>query len=407
MLLQLNWNDIADLLINANQTIVICMPSIHEEWVMAIEQNNYKSKLKIKVCIENSETVVRNGYGSFMSIERLKKLNAEIKQCEGVRINYLRVDDEPYLIFLESRIIAGDPKGLNAFHINDQQYKTIEQQFFPLEIGVVESNISLADEIFTVKPLDEIQTTIVKAKLEANPPVEPDLKRQISVYSNLFQYADIHFEGANLQSKTITIPEEAFPFTSKEFKKRLKTSYLLFSKEDVDKWTVLLDCKQKVDNLRKAYLKPCGLRQNRNILRKNDKLSFVKEFESIKTFQKTKFKDMTQALEKSVANAEAQVREQIKNTINQSPPEEISRIKDADKKEKEIQIMINDIIKKTKFPSASTILSGFSIEVIYADLTAEDIEDPKLIDWFLEKKLIDKEADKQISNFQMAYVVRK
>ena len=59
------------------------------------------------------------------------------------------------------------------------------------------------------------------------------------------------------------------------------------------------------------------------------------------------------------------------------------------------------------FPTVESILSGFSIEVIYADLTAEDIEDPKLIDWFIEKELIDKEADIQISSFQKAYVVRK
>ncbi len=407
MLLQLNWNDIADLLINANDTIVLCMPSIHEEWIMAIERNAKRSKLKVKVCIENSETVVRNGYGSITSIDKLKKLEAEIKQCEGVRINYLRVDDEPYLIFLESRIIAGDPKGLNAFHINDKQFMSIEDHFFPTEQVETKSDISLAKETFTVKPLDEIQLTIVKAKLEANPPVEPDLKRQISVYSNFFQFADIHFEGANLQSKTITIPEEAFPFTSIEFKKRLKTNYILFSKEDAEKWTVLLDCKQKVENLRKTFLKSCSLRKNRNILRKNDKPLFVKDFEAIKTFQETKFKDMSHALEKSIENAKSQVCEQLKNTINQSPPEEISRIKDADKKEKAIQKIINNIIKKTKFPTVESILSGFSIEVIYADLTAEDIEDPKLIDWFIEKELIDKEADIQISSFQKAYVVRK
>ena len=76
MLLQLNWNDIADLLINANDTIVLCMPSIHEEWIMAIERNAKRSKLKVKVCIENSETVVRNGYGSITSIDKLKKLKA-------------------------------------------------------------------------------------------------------------------------------------------------------------------------------------------------------------------------------------------------------------------------------------------------------------------------------------------
>jgi len=241
MLLQLNWNDIADLLINANDTIVLCMPSIHEEWIMAIEQNKKRSSLKLKVCIENSETVVRNGYGSIASIDRLKSLKAEIKQCEGVRINYLRIDDEPYLIFLESRIIAGDPKGLNAFHIYDKQFKTIEEHFFPSENAEIKSPISLPNETFIVKPLDEIQLKEIKVNLEVNPPTEPDLKRQISTYTNLFQYAEVHFEGANLQSKTITIPKEAFPFSSEDFKKRIKTKYVLFNNNDVKKWKELLD----------------------------------------------------------------------------------------------------------------------------------------------------------------------
>jgi hypothetical protein len=407
MLLHLNWGNIADLLMNANETIVLCMPSIHEEWVLAIEENLSHQNIEIKVCIENSESVVRNGYGSVSSIDRLIKIKAQIQQCEGIGINYLRVDDEYYLIFLESRIIAGDPKGLNAFNIEEFQGQVIENVFFPKNIKEAESVIPLANEIFIVKPIDENQVKEIKAKLDENPPTEPDLKRQISTYTNLFQYAEVHFEGANLQSKTITIPKEAFPFSSKAFKDRIKTKYVLFSKNDVGKWNELLDYKSKVDNIRKKYLTPCSLKKNHSILKKKNRENFKKEVNTIKDWAKENVKKIKSELDLAINNAKIQIKDEIKKTIILFQSKELQLIKDESKKEKLINNLVEKVISKTTFPSADLLINGVKLDVYYADLTVEDIQDPKLIDWFKNKKLIDNERAEEIANFQKAYVVRK
>ncbi|MBK7387643.1 MAG: hypothetical protein IPI23_00835 [Bacteroidetes bacterium] len=241
------------------------MPSIHEEWVDVIDQiNDVGCPIEMKFCIDNSESVVRNGYGSTRSIDRLRKNYHEITECDGLRINFLCVDDHCYCLFLESRILEGNPNGFNAVKISPDTTQEILNQFFP-DANSIKSPSLLSEQ------LNEEKLVQVQEALKTNPPTEPDLQRQINTYKTHFQYAEIHFEGGGIQTKTISIPKEALPFRDAELKKRMKTSFNLFSKEDANKWEDLTEIQKKVDEIRAIYLHPCKMKRGRNILKKADK----------------------------------------------------------------------------------------------------------------------------------------
>jgi len=99
MVTEINWDKLADMLLFATNEIIIIMPSVHEEWIDAIERNQNNYKLSLKVCIDNSEAVIRSGYGSITSMEKLKSLKAIIKQCDGLRISFISIDNQAFYLF--------------------------------------------------------------------------------------------------------------------------------------------------------------------------------------------------------------------------------------------------------------------------------------------------------------------
>ena len=271
MIVEITWPNIIDLLLNAEQHIVLIMPAIHEEWVEIIQKNENKENCKIEICIDNSEDVIRNGYGSIKSLDALMSLNAVIKECPGLRVNFISVDGVSFCFFPESRILAGDPKGYNALLLDDAQAEKIINQFFQDDqLNNQEDEV----ELISI-PLQVSKTDQIKEALKINPPEEPDLKRKISTYTTLFQYVELQFEGGNLTEKTISIPPDALPFKDKDLKKRIRSRISLFEKEITEKWTEINNLKIKEKELRKEFLIPCSIRKNKSILKKENKTAFL------------------------------------------------------------------------------------------------------------------------------------
>ena len=69
MILKINWSDVVDKLANAKNEIVFIMPAIHEEWIEVLKMNPIIKGINIFACIDNSEEVIRNGYGSLKGLK--------------------------------------------------------------------------------------------------------------------------------------------------------------------------------------------------------------------------------------------------------------------------------------------------------------------------------------------------
>jgi len=399
MVVKLGWPEIIDLLLNVEKRIVLIMPAIHEEWIDVMDSiDGTQHEVAIKICIQNSESAIRNGYGSEKSIQRLRENYVDLQECDDLRINFLCVDERAYCLFLESRILSGDPSGYNAIELDKNTADNIIDQFFP---AVVKPNSKVLSQ-----PLDNVKFEKVQEELKKNPPSQPDLQRQINTYKTHFQYAEIHFEGGNMQTKTITIPKDALPFKDADLKNRMKTSFNLFTKEDTDKWTNLEEINKMVASIRSEFLHPCKFKKGRSILKKEKKILFLKKIEELEKLVTEKTKDLNESIQIAINKSEDTLTNELTTFFKANPPEKIMEIKDDELRKRQLIKMIQNIIMKTKIPLASDLVGKMIIDTQYAEFTEEDLSNVEFLQWFKEKGLISSETENELASFDLAYKIK-
>lgn len=428
MIVKLSWGNIIDLILSAKSKLVLIMPAIHEEWVEVIKTNESLKPSNITICVDNSEEAIRSGYGDISSINSLKEYGVTIKECEGLRISFICSDNNAYCLSMESRMIAGDPTGYNAIKLNTEAAKDILFQFTPELFVTKEEPKYLIDLIKEEKepdplpplffglpesPKEPIATQIneekaeeVKAALIKNPPESPDLKRKISTYTTLFQYAELHLEGGNITSKTISIPSDALPFKDEELKKRLKTSINLFTKETTSEWTEIHDLKKKLEEIRKTYLTPCNLRKEKSILLKASKSEFQNKVNALKKETEGKTKELVNKVQTAINNSEDTLKNELEAFFAANPPDSVENL-DKDNAKRQIDKEISLILGKIKLPKANDLVSKIKLEELYYELTYEDLNDKQLYTWFLNKGLLNKDDSDKLAHFKNAYEIKR
>lgn len=401
MIRKITWPKIVDMLHSAQKEVYLIMPSIHEEWVETLKANPNINDLQIHACIDNSEQAIRNGYGSILAIENLKKLTSHIMQSDGLKISFISVDEENYLLFMESRIIAGDPDGNNAIKVESSFAKNIIADFFSVSITEINN-----DNKPVATLLDEKQFEDVTNAIAINPPESPDLKRQISVYNTLFQFVELTFEGINIKSKTIRIPPEALPFRDADLRNRMKTNLKLFDQDKVESWTIMNLLKDRMNQIREKYLVSCKLRKEKSILKKENKREFQ---EALLVFEQTVNLSMVRladAIQTELNSAEKILAAELKDFFLENLPDSVKILSDENRAI-QLEKEINKVINKVKLPSANSLLDKMKIEVNYFELTWEDLDDDKLLTWFKKVELIGEKESTQIANFSNAYKIKK
>lgn len=402
MLEKFSWDRIIDYLLHASQRIILVMPSVHEEWVEVIERNPNLRNLEIYICIDNSEYVIRNGYGSIKSIEKLKSIGAVIMECPGLKVSLLSSDTYSFCLFLESRIISGNPDGYNAIQLNPATSNQILSQFFPL-IPELESNQDIYPLISA--PLQESKITAIKKSLEESPPDEPDLKRKINTYNALFQYAELQVEGGNLSRKTILIPPKALPFKNSEIQNRLKSKYELFKPSDSDSWNELEEINTRAEEIRKKYLKPCRVRNGKSILKKKDKTEFINEIKGLRGKVEAANISLIDKIQTAILNSRDLLLKELKS-FYQANRAQLYPNYSPENAERQIEIDAMISISKVNFPDAQTLVSNIKLKEMYSDFTWEDLNDKEFEKWFINAGLIDSNENGRIANFEKAYKLR-
>lgn len=223
----------------------------------------------------------------------------------------------------------------------------------------------------------------------------------------MFQYAEVSFEGANLQSKTITIPQNALPFIDADLKKRMRTKFNLFTNEQTIKWEALLDIKHKVDTLRKNYLTPCKVRRERSILMKTKKIEFIKEFNKLKSESETLLKKIIDDVQKALLESKAVLRKELTTFFTVNQTEDINILSNEKSKNELINDIVNETLAKTKIPTANSLIKNFKLDAQFAELTIEDLSDKEFLDWFKTKGLINEANEASLATFEKAFKIKK
>lgn len=409
----------------STKNLYLSLPSIEKKIAETlIRVKKEKPTIKIKVVIDNSEEPIRNGFGDIEGIDILKENGIQMFELSGNLISFIICDEVGYFIFPYSRIFD-KVKGKNAFRIDPASIKLLIYYFFQSEektdnkefeqIAIIgDANRYFKDafkELENIKPevaeFDNEKHGENKKKLENDPPLQPDLQRKIKTYSTMIQFVELKFNGGNFQNKVISLPQNVIPISSEELKKMLKIKINIFKDLDEKKeYKKMKEFKEKLDKLRKDYLKPINCRPNKSIIKKDQKQEFLNKLDEMKNELKEIDKMFEAELEKERLNAIDLLKEELYNFLKKNEPDEVKKYEEQDVKERKIKEIVEKTILRTKFPEVNKLIEKMSLTEHFYELTWEDFKDEKLIKEFKCKKIMEKKDIDEIVEMKKVFATK-
>lgn len=422
----ITFNEICDLIDKAENHLYISLPSIDEEIACALVE--FEKSDITQIVIDNSEEVIRNGFGETNGLDLLRENNFKILQSDGNLISFIISDNTGYFIFPQSKIFLEKPKGANAFKLDPVTIQLLIQSFFPSANSNDASNFSQVaaigdsikhfetafDEVkekgseTNVSQFDQEKYTTIQKNLKVNPPLSPNLQRQINTYTAKIQFVELKFSGGNLENKIAQLPKKAIPINSDELKSLLLTRIKMF--QDISKdsdYKIFQEFKDKIEKLRKDFLTPITCRPGKSIVKIEMKESFLTALEKLKEESKTMTKALTTTLEEGKLNTIDLLRKELVTFFKTNEPQELKDIDRIDIKERKQTEIINAIVSSVKFPEVSSLIKDISLSEHFYDLTWNDFKDEKLHKEFLQKKVMKKDEIESIVHMKKAFDVKQ
>lgn len=418
-----------DEVFNATEHLYLSLPSIDDEMADAlILAKNQKPNITINVVVDNSEESIRNGFGDIDGIDKLLKSNIQIRQSDGNLISFVISDNIGYFLFPHSRIFIDKAKGTNAFRIDPSSILLLKKYFFQNEtttdkfeqIAIIGDATKHFEEAFkevenkqkeqnqTVSDFDNKKHEENKIKLKINPPLEPDLQRQINTYTAKIQFVELKFSGGNLENKIAQLPKKAIPINSDELKNLLQTRIKMF--QDIDKSSdhkKLIEFKDKVEKLRKDFLTPITCRPGKSIIKIDNKKKFIIELNNLKKETEKLNTVLTTMLEEGKLNTVDLLKKELKTFFIANEPDELKNINRPDIKERKLEEIINTITASVKFPEVSKLIEKISLTELFYDLTWNDFKDEKLHKEFQDKKIMNHNDIESIVKMKDVYETKR
>lgn len=422
----LSYSNIIDLIFEAEHQLLISLPSIDEEIAAALIQRD-KSAI-IRIVIDNSEESIRNGFGEAVGIEKLREQGFQIYQCDGNLVSFIISDKKGFFLFPQSKIFSENPKGPNSFKLDPVTIHLLIQNYFPslkteteanyLQLEAIndslehfenellelnENGVSIATSSF-----DEEKYKLIKKNLKINPPLSPNLLRQINTYTAKIQFIELKFSGGHLENRIAQLPKKAIPINSEELKSLLLTRIKMF--QDMSKNTdyeKFQEFKDKIEKLRKDFLTPITCRPGKSIIKIENKETFLNSLGQLKEETKKMNKVLTTMLEEGKLNTLDLLRKELIVFFKTNEPTEVKEILRVDIKERRVIEIINTIIASVKFPEVADLIKGISLTELFYDLTWNDFKDEKLHKEFLEKEIMKKDEIDSIVDLKKAFDVQK
>jgi hypothetical protein len=421
-LLKLGFSLLIDLISSATKRIYYSYPSIHVEVADALLRVA-NSNVDIRVLIDASEKNFRNGYGNIAAVDILKGKGVQINELSNNLVSFLIVDELGYYIFPESRIFEEDGKSINAVLMSPIEVIKIIAHFFPpksesekndlmqitaniaidykTQVNELLTNIDSSKEGQIVKPLNEIKFEETRKCLIANPPIEPDLKRKINIYTAKIQFVEMKFPGVNFDVIKIPLPTEAIPIKDEKLLHLLETRLRLFdnlrTNPNNSLWKIKA-LKKKLDSIRNDYTIPLTSRSKRIVLI-NQKEKLKEELESLSKSVDSFKKDVEMLFKKEIESARNGLIENLTSFLKANP---VENVKNSDVKD-----YVEYIVAGIKFPAPDSLKNEIKMEYYFFDITWEDLQNQEILKELKEKNILDLSEFEDIVEIKKAFAIRK
>lgn len=229
---------------SAKKKIIFVKPSLTNEEIEALINAKGKLDISVEIYIESGDNAIRYGFGEKPAIEKLEKNIKlfDVNIAERIRIALLIVDDRaliymPHLAFVEDESnVLSFP---NGFLCNEEVTSDIISQLklkenVNIEIGEMDNvvifppcRIKLGDKNDVTS---NIKTTI--EKLNNKPAIDPAKLKKVIFYRNNYKIVKMQIRGVRINKKTINL--KPFYALLPEINERLKSSWTIFTKQDID-----------------------------------------------------------------------------------------------------------------------------------------------------------------------------
>ena len=426
----INWHSLFNKINASKNCIYIVLPGIDEVLAQLLIDIKKECRVLIQVCIDNSEDTIRNGYGDAKGIDNLIENGINIRESKGNRVSFIIIDNSGYILFPESRIFSEEPAGPNALELDAFTITRLLAYYFPPvddkereDLDVRFSNSiemqtqwmhTVRNEVFNDPPskvTDDFRKdkhTETKMSLIKNPPISPNLQRQIKTYTAKIQFVELKFTGINMQSRSISIPKDAIPINNEELKKLLQTKMKLFQNfESNTGFEVLTQLKKKEELLREDYLTTITCRQGKSIILVEMKGAFEGRLEKIKQEIQDINKQLPDLLETAILETKDIINAELLSFFKLNRPKEIQQYSNPEIVERKLKEYVADIIRGIHFPKTEKLIENISLKEYYYDLTFQDFSDDSLIEEFKKKNIL-KDADiKGIVEMKNAFEEKK
>lgn len=420
--------ELCKFILGTKESLFICLPLLHPEVINAIDelQYNLNGKVSINIGLDFTPETFRQGYGEIASYEDFWMTDYKICHMKDNRVSFVIADTVGYYLFFESRyFIPADKATLNAVKIDPVSIVRLKHQFFgayeksglsdQIANAIIEESIQLKNietefqnpgKIISIE-IDHDMIRAVELDLSINPPLKPDYKRIVEFYSNKFQYAQLVFNGANLKTKKIELPQKALPIKDADLKKRLEAKLNLFDNKNGSDCFVLLDeFKDKIQQVRDTYLTPLKSRQE-NILIKSSKPQFLAVIELLKKELILVSQNSLMLIGDQIENSKEKLQKNLIDFFFQNPEfiasfDNLFLQSDAAYKMREAQNLAKETIYHIKWPKPHELLNAFEIKYNFSDITFEDLQNETLLKELLSRKLIDDYDINNLADFGKA-----
>ncbi len=372
----------ASLLRRAQRRALLCIPAVRAEVGAALTEVAGRLGAEgVRVVLDCDEEVFRLGYGDLHAVQALRKAGVDVRQCPGLRVGLLVVDDRawaftPTALYVQPE--AHSDETPNAVELRGQAADLLALAICPVAADpAVVSEDSCPEPEIGQSPLGDATVNNVTESLKIAPPIPFDVARQVRVFQPYIQYVEISLRGCSIQRHRVTIPKSIQGLgAAKEIENRLRTTFELIEKSSVLSSQALDD---ELRKLRDDFTRPLGKPWGRVILRTTRKL-FDERVEAFRKKLEAHKKKVRDELEKHLADSRQKVVEYYLPLVKERPPDSLmGQLITAKPDDAQVSAWLDAELDR-EFPRPDQLLSDMKLDVQYRDVTYETLNEDGFAD---------------------------
>lgn len=251
----------------AKKRIIFAKPAFYEDEIELILKLKNEKNLHCELYFEAADQAIRLGFGDPAALKSIlsEKDGISLQLVNRIKLAILIVDEEiliysPKIVFMDDDEIKNElPSGLIG---GRELTRTILEFFPPYQIELEISEEKSVDIFDIPKIIEKQKETVIQEikdaikKLDNTPPTNPKDLKQTFFYRNKYKIVKYEMLGIQIKNKKLNL--NSFIKLLPEQNERLKSSWNIFSKEDLDQLQDMGRLRSEVDSIVDKYLIDIG-----------------------------------------------------------------------------------------------------------------------------------------------------